>query len=104
MRRIIECTKDNYITNKYINGTSVTGSNVGQAGTLDLFKLYNETYVSGVNPVVEKSFLLLKFNTDKIRSITSSINLDSNNFLNDIVILVLPSKDSLFSYGQVFHE
>jgi hypothetical protein len=83
MRRIIECTKDSYITNKVINGSKMTGSNVGQAGTLDLFKLYNESYISGSSIVKENSHLLLKFNTDKIRSLTSSIDINSLKcFLN----------------------
>lgn len=62
MYRILSASKDSYITNKIIAGDSCTTSNVGQAGTLDIFKLYNETYVPGVTgSVVELSRALVKF-------------------------------------------
>jgi hypothetical protein len=39
MYRILSASKDAYITNKIINQTfRATDANVGQAGTLDLFK------------------------------------------------------------------
>lgn len=44
MYRILNLTKDTYITNKIIAGSGSIESNVGQAGTLDLFKIY--TYIS----------------------------------------------------------
>ena len=48
MYRILSASKDTYITNKIINETfRATDSNVGQAGTIDLFKIYNETSLSG---------------------------------------------------------
>ena len=40
---------DTYITNKIVNNESrATGSNVGYASTIDLFKLYGETTLKGV--------------------------------------------------------
>ena len=47
MYRILSASKDTYITNKIINSKfRATDANVGQAGTLDLFKLYAEN-ISG---------------------------------------------------------
>ena len=47
MYRILTASKDAYITNKIINNSfRATDANVGQAGTLDLFKLYDETTLS----------------------------------------------------------
>ena len=49
MYRILSASKDAYITNKIINQSfRATDANVGQAGTLDLFKLYDENKLSGV--------------------------------------------------------
>jgi len=62
MYRLLSASKDTYITNKYISGESVVTSNVGQAGTMDLFKLYDETIVPGVtSSVVELSHGLIHF-------------------------------------------
>ena len=44
MYRIMSSSKDTYITNKVIdNSFTASDANVGKAGTLDLFKLYNES-------------------------------------------------------------
>ena len=41
-------SKDTYITNKIIDGVSrATGSNVGYASTIDMFKLHNESQLKG---------------------------------------------------------
>lgn len=46
-----------------------------------MFKLYNETYVIGVNPVVELSRLLLSFDYSPLQALTSSIlNPNSGSF------------------------
>ena len=43
MYRILKAKKDTYVTNRIINNKfRATDANVGQAGTLDLFKLYDE--------------------------------------------------------------
>ena len=43
---------DTYITNKIINNESrATGANVGYASTIDLFKLYGETTLKGVDGI-----------------------------------------------------
>lgn len=46
MYKILTASSDNYITNKSIGNFRTTDANVGSAGTLDLFKLYNESTLS----------------------------------------------------------
>lgn len=74
MFRRLRADKDGYITNKIINGSRVTDANVGQAGTLDLFKLANES-ASGsfTGSILEVSRILIHFNLDPLRALTGSI-------------------------------
>jgi hypothetical protein len=45
---IATASADTYITNKLIDALPAVSGNVGRAGTIDLFKLYDEsTYVTG---------------------------------------------------------
>ena len=75
MYRILKADKDSYICNKIIQSSrpalsSSIDSNVGQAGTIDLYKLYNETSpTSGI----ELSRGLIHFNLDPLRALTGSI-------------------------------
>ena len=75
MYRILKADKDSYICNKIIQSSrpslsSSIDSNVGQAGTIDLYKLYNETSpTSGI----ELSRGLVHFNLDPLRALTGSI-------------------------------
>lgn len=74
MFRKLKADKDTYITNKIINGTRVTDANVGQAGTLDLFKLANETSSgSFTGSIHEVSRLLVHFDLDPLRAMTGSL-------------------------------
>ena len=73
MFRILKATKDCYITDRVINGTRVTDANVGYAGTLDLFKLYNEVRLSGSTNPIELSRVLIKFDLDPLRAMTGSV-------------------------------
>lgn len=76
MYRILTASKDTYITNKIINNSfRATDSNVGQAGTLDLFKLYAESSTGSDTTPIELSRILIKFNLAPLRALTSS-NLD----------------------------
>lgn len=62
MYRILTASKDTYITNKIIdNSFRATDANVGEAGTLDLFKLYDENKITGETTAVELSKILIKF-------------------------------------------
>lgn len=72
--RILKAEKDTYIQNKIINGVSCSTSNVGQAATLDLYKLYHETTTSSV----ELSRAFVKFNLDPVRSM--SLDLGATKF------------------------
>ena len=59
---IIICTasSDTYITDKIINGNfRATDANVGQAATLDLFKLYDESTLNGSSSQTELSRALV---------------------------------------------
>jgi len=79
MFRILSASKDCYITNKIIdNSFRATDANVGKGATLDLFKLYDESKVSGESNPTELSRLLLKFDLQPLRNLTSSV-LDISN-------------------------
>ena len=80
MYRILTASSDCYLTNKIIkNSFRATDANTGQAGTLDLFKLYDESTLSGSTTPIELSRILLKFDLSPLRQLTGSI-LDLNNF------------------------
>ncbi len=74
MYRIISASKDTYITNAVRNNQRVTDANVGLAGTLDLFRLFGESTVSGsgTGSVDEVSRLLVQFDLDPLRQLTGS--------------------------------
>ena len=83
MYRIISGSKDTYITNRIINNTfRATDANVGLAGTLDLFKLYDESTISGEMSPIELSRLLIKFDYGPIQTLINNgeIDIDSNSF------------------------
>ena len=72
MFRILKCKKDCYITNKIIKNSIAANSrsinaNTGQAGTIDLFKLYNESSNTGS---IELSRALLQFDFTPIYFLT----------------------------------
>ena len=69
MYRILQALRDTYITNKVINNKfRATDANVGQAGTLDLFKLYEESTLPGSSSgVTEISRALIKFDLNPLR-------------------------------------
>ena len=81
---IIVCTAsaDTYITDKIISGKfRATDSNVGRAGTLDIFKLYDETPLLGVTGQTELSRVLIKFDLQPLQDLTGTIlDINSPNF------------------------
>lgn len=78
---IATASADTYITNKIVDGSRTEDSNVGKAGTLDLFKLYGETLSGSTDDHTELSRLLIKFDLSKIFSIaSSSFDVNSNDF------------------------
>ena len=94
MYLVLSASKDTYITNKIVNNSfRATDANVGLAGTLDLFKLYDEssslTTDSAINaPIgnsdkpVEYSRILIKFDyseLDRLKSL-GKIDINRSNF------------------------
>lgn len=75
MLKIVKADKDSYITDKVIRSEPKTTSNVGAAGTLDLFKLYGLTNVNSK----ELSRLLVHFDLDDIKEAYLQGNLDIND-------------------------
>jgi len=81
MYRILSVSKDAYITNKIINNAyRATDANTGQGGTLDLFKLYDESSIAGSSDKqTEISRILLKFDLDEIATMQSQGKIDINS-------------------------
>ena len=83
MFRILSASKDTYITNKIINNKfRATDANLGQAGTLDLFKLYNESIIAGETNPIELTRLLIKFDLHEVKKMHDNnfIDLNDNSF------------------------
>jgi len=89
MQRVLSASKDGYITNKIINNSfRATDANVGQAGTLDLFKLYNESTLTGSIKPIENTRLLLKFDMTAIKTMhdEGSINVGDSSFKSKLIL------------------
>jgi hypothetical protein len=86
MYRRLNAVKDTYITNKIIRDSfRATDANVGEAATLDLFKLYDENSISGEDDPVELTRILIKFDLNPLRALTGSIlDYTSDSFRCDI--------------------
>jgi hypothetical protein len=85
MYRLLSASKDTYITNKIIEGAESTFANVGQAGTLDLFKLFGESYLSGTQNPVEVSRILIGFDySDLNAAIVSKPSFTASLVLKDV--------------------
>jgi hypothetical protein len=83
MYKVLKADKDTYITNRFIktagSGSFRTGSNVGSAGTLDLFKLYGVTLAPGsADPNLELSRLLIHFDLQPLKDLITQGKLNSN--------------------------
>ena len=77
MFRVLSASKDTYITNKIIkNSFRATDANMGEAGTLDLFKLYNENVLTGSTNPIEITRLLIKFPISDIRAMDEAGTID----------------------------
>jgi len=87
MYKILRSDKDSYITNKVVKTTRQVSSNVGQAGTLDLYKLYGVTY-SGSSPNIELSRLLIHFDLNDIKKNfdQNNIDIDHESFWSKLVL------------------
>lgn len=82
MYHVFTASKDTYITNKIISVSArATDANVGGASTLDLFKLYDETPISGETTPNELSRILIKFNlTDISSSLKDKVDFSDSSF------------------------
>ena len=82
MYRIMSASKDAYITNKVINNAfTASDANTGKAGTLDLFKLYNESKLAGQTSVTEISRALVKFDLLPLRKqMEKDLNINDSSF------------------------
>jgi hypothetical protein len=80
MKIFCTASKDTYITNKVISGRSKTEGNLGRAGTLDIFKLYDENNQL-VDDGIEISRLLVKFDLERIKNlIDTRIDIKDESF------------------------
>lgn len=78
---IATASADTYITNKIVDGSRTEDANVGRAGTLDLFKLYNETLLGSAGYQTELSRILIKFDIERLRLLSSrSLDFSSPTF------------------------
>lgn len=76
---IASSSSDTYITNKIIDSTRAVSGNIGRAGTLDLFKLYDES--TTVTGAIELSRILIKFDLEKAKALsTSTLKIDDESF------------------------
>ena len=78
MYRILKADKDSYVTNKLIFSSKTatsrsTDANVGQAGTIDLFKLYDVTPVISGTSGIEISRGVIHFDLNTLKALTSSL-------------------------------
>jgi len=71
MYRLLAIDKDTYITDKRVAGSGSITSNVGQAGTIDLFKIWTQA-ISGSTPIIEKSRALIHADLSGIQALTGS--------------------------------
>jgi hypothetical protein len=72
MYRLLPIIKDTYLTDKQVAGSGSVTSNVGQASTLDLFKVWSQL-VSGSTPTIEKSRVLLQADIPSIQTLTGTV-------------------------------
>lgn len=73
MYLILTASKDAYITNKIINSNfRATDANTGKAGTIDLFKLYDESKIEGEITPIELSRALIQFDLSPLYELTGS--------------------------------
>lgn len=91
MIRYLTCSSDTYISARVIDGAWVYDGNVGAAGSLDLYKLYNQTFsiVSRARvPNTELSRLLIKFDDAWLSSSVASnaLNVNHSSFKATLIL------------------
>lgn len=85
MFKILKADSDCYINNRIINGRSCENSNCGQAGTLDLYKIYG---INPDNPNPELSRVLIHFDLSSLKMAweSSSIDLEDPSFFAKMIL------------------
>lgn len=87
MYRILSASADTYITNRVISNSRSLDSNVGQAGSLDLFTLFDESRLTSEpsGSTRELSRILIKFDySDLTATDVSDVNFTASLVLKDI--------------------
>ena len=94
---IITASSDTYITDKILsNKFRATDANVGRAGTLDLFRLYDESSITidgtrVTSSVEELSRILIKFDYTGLETLmSSSMNIHSSSFKAELQLFEVP--------------
>jgi len=77
MIKIITSSGDTYVTNKIVDGQFSVSGNVGRAGTLDLFKLYDESVPTGSNEI---SRFLVDFDLTELTFLSASLDASDPTF------------------------
>lgn len=72
MYRRLPAKKDTYIQDRIVSNTRRREGNVGQAGTIDLFKISGRE-TSGSLDLIELSRALIQFDLDPLRALTGSV-------------------------------
>ncbi len=88
MYKIFKSDKDTYVTNRVINGIRTYNSNVGNAGTIDLFKIYGATF-EGDSPNIELSRGLIHFDISEAKNLFEKGKID-------------PTHPSFFAHLKLF--
>ena len=109
MIKILTSSGDTYITNKIVDGSFSVSGNVGRAGTLDLFKLYDESVPTGSNEI---SRILLNFDLSPISNLSATLDPGDPTFKSYLQLRSLslgqavPSKFtvSVFPLSSSFQE
>jgi hypothetical protein len=89
MYLVVTASKDTYITNKILeNQFSASDANLGRAGSLDIFKLYDENKLNGTGSQTEVSRALIQFDfKGKILELMSgTLNLNHSSFKAKLVL------------------
>ena len=96
MKLFLTCSDDTYITNKIIDNSRKEDSNVGKAGTLDLFKLYDESSLNGADQQIELSRILIKFDLTKLKNqFENKIDINHQSFSAKLKLFDITSGNAL---------
>lgn len=78
MYRTFKALKDTYIVNRVIKGNRTYAANVGQAGSLDLLKIYGNSFSASL-PLSELSRVLIQFDLSALKNDFAAGKIDIAN-------------------------